>query len=93
MKTKIEEVAVGEQFKLEEETLYVAGDGPTLDGFVFAKRVNPSAQRAVPGYWRCIEHGTMVETLPGWRDIGGPKHGQRRTRARPGASARHHRRG
>jgi hypothetical protein len=66
MQTNIEDVSVGTVFEYQNNKLYIPQhEGPSLDGFVFAKRVEPDGAMKPPSHWVSIPRGTPVETLPG----------------------------
>jgi hypothetical protein len=65
MMTKIERVKTHTPFTHEEETLYIPSKSPTLDGFIFAKRLSPYNRMNPRGHWKTIARGTTVDTLPG----------------------------
>jgi hypothetical protein len=66
MQIKIEDVSVGTVFEYQNNKLYIPKhEGPSLDGFVFAKHVEPDLTMKPPGHWVSIPRGKPVETLPG----------------------------
>lgn len=61
MKRKIEHVGVGEHFTFGGQVLCIPAHGPTMEGMIFAKSVEPDKRLNPPGWWRGIERGTLVE--------------------------------